>query len=152
MDYSAELRSIMRRLPDIYRAGDISAYLAHYAPDISANFSGSVMSSDEARKFITSLFEGGGKTLDFQIGDPQMQFSESGDAAIVRYPWRERFLYSDGHQTDTEYYETDVWYRRNGEWKIAHVHQSTVKEHPISGGRVSPFPTLVLTNFGCVIN
>ena len=125
-----DLRSIMRRLPDIYRAGDIAAYLTHYAHDISANFSGAIMNSDEARKFIASLFEGGGKTLHFQMGDPQMQFSENGDAAIVRYPWRERFRYSDGRQTDIEYYETDVWFRRNGEWKIAHVHQSTIKEHP----------------------
>lgn len=133
MGYAEELRGIMRRLPEIYRSGDVQGYLAHYAPDISAFYSGALMSSDEARKFLTSLFEGGGKTLDFQIGDPKMQFSESGDAAIVSYPWRERFQFNDGLQTDTEYFETDVWLRRNGEWKIANVHQSTVKEHPISG-------------------
>ena len=132
MTYAEELRGILRRLPEIYRAGDIPGYLAHYAPDISAYYSGTLMNSDEARKFIKSLFEGDGKTLDFQMGGPQIQFSESEDAAIVRYPWRERFLYGDGRVTDTEYYETDVWYRRDGAWKIAHVHQSTTKEHPIS--------------------
>lgn len=132
MNNSEELRNTLRRLPDIYRAGDISAYLAHYAPDISAYFSGILMSSEEARKFITSLFEGNGKTLDFQMGDPQVQFSESEEAAIVRYPWREHFRYGDGRETDTEYYETDVWFRRNGEWKIVNIHQCTVKEHSIS--------------------
>ena len=133
MANSEELRSIIRRLPDINNSGDIAAYLAHYAPDVTAYCVGSVMNTDEVRKFSTSLFEGGGKTLDFQIGNrDHLQFSESGDAAIVSYPWRERFHYTDGHQIDTEYYETDVWYRRSGEWKIAHVHLSITKEHLIS--------------------
>jgi ketosteroid isomerase-like protein len=131
MDYSEELRSIMWRLPEIYRAGDVQGYLAHYADDLSANYSGVVANSDEARKFIISLFEGDGKTLKFEMGDPKIQFGESTDAAVVSYPWREHFQHPDGHQTDTEYYETDVWLRRNGEWKIANVHQSTVKEHDL---------------------
>ena len=131
MDYSEELRGIMRRLPEIYRSGDVQGYLAHYAPDMSAFYSGTLLGSEGARKFLTSLFAGGGKTLDFQMGDLKMQFSEGGDAAIVSYPWRERFLFEDGHETDTDYYETDVWLRRNGEWKIANVHQSTLREHPV---------------------
>ena len=132
MDYSEELRGIMRRLPEIYRAGDVQGYLAHYASDLSANYSGILADSEEARKFMISLFEGSGKTLKFEMGDPKIQFSESTDAAVISYPWREHFLYGDGRQTDIEYYETDFWLRRNGEWKIANVHQSTVKEHPIS--------------------
>ena len=131
MDYSSELRDILRRLPDLYRSGDISGYLTHYASDMSANYSGILMSSEEACKFITSLFEGGGESLDFQMGDPQFMFSESTDAALVRYPWRERFRSNVGLETDIEYYETDFWLRRNGDWKIVQVHQSTTKEHPI---------------------
>lgn len=131
MTNANELRNIMLRLPEIYRQGDIDGYLSHYASDITANFSGTLLNFDEARAFLKSLFAGNGKTLSFEIGEPQIQFSENEEAAIVRYPWRERFLFGDGRETDTEYYETDVWYRRNGEWKIAHVHQSTTKEHPI---------------------
>ncbi len=92
------------------------------------------MNYGEVCKFIASLFEDGGKSLEFQIGDhDRIQFSESGDAAVVSYSWRERFRYADGHETDTEYYETDVWCWRIGEWKIAHIHLSTIKEHPIPG-------------------
>jgi ketosteroid isomerase-like protein len=132
MDKTEELRSILRKLPDVYRSGDIEGYLANYAPDLSANYSGLVMNSDEARKFLRSLFEGNGKTLHFQVGEFHMQFNESNDAAVISYPWREKFLFGDGRQTDTEYYETDVWFWRSGEWKIANVHQSTTKEHNIS--------------------
>lgn len=132
MTNADDLRNIMRRLPEIYKEGDIAGYLSHYAPDITANYSGALVNSNEARAFLKSLFAGNGKTLSFQMGEPQIQFSENEEAAIVRYPWREHFQYDDGRETDIEYYETDVWYRRNGEWKIAHVHQSTTKEHPIT--------------------
>ena len=134
MDYSAELRRIIDCLPDIYKAGNIAGYLAHYACDISVCFDGSVMNSDKVRSFITSLFASGGKSLDFQIGGrDRIQFSESGDAAFINYPWRERFRHADGHMTDTEYRETDVWYRRNGEWRIAHIHLSTIEERLLPG-------------------
>lgn len=133
MDKADELRGILRRLLDIYRSGNVEGYLFYYAPDLSANYSGVFMRSDEARKFLRSLFKGNGKTLEFIVGEFQMQFSENNDAAVISYPWREKFQFGDGRITDTEYYETDVWFCRNGEWKIANVHQSTMKEHSFSG-------------------
>lgn len=90
------------------------------------------MNYDDARKFLRSLFEGNGKSLEFHVGEFQMQFSESDDAAVISYPWREKFQFGDGRITDTEYYETDVWFRRMGKWRITNVHQSTIKEHDIS--------------------
>jgi ketosteroid isomerase-like protein len=132
MDYAEELRSIMRRLPEIYRSGDIESYLNHYAPDISAFHSGTLRGPDETHKLLKSLFEGDGKIIKFEMGDPRIQFSENSEAAIVSYRWREHFHFKDGRETDTEYYQTDFWLRRNGKWQIANVHESTVKEHPIS--------------------
>ena len=43
------------RIPEIYRAGDVQGYLAHYASDLSANYSGILAGSEEARKFMMSL-------------------------------------------------------------------------------------------------
>jgi ketosteroid isomerase-like protein len=132
MDYAEELQAIIRKLPAIYRSGDIDSYLEHYAPDISAYYSGTAMTAIEAHQFIKSLFEGGGKTVKFEMTSPLVQFDESTEAAIVSYRWREHFRFNDGHETDTEYYESDVWYRRDGKWKIVNVHQSTIKEYPVS--------------------
>ena len=54
------------------------------------------MKSQEAQKFLRSLFEGDGKTLDFKVGPFEMQFNESNDAAVISYPWREKFRFGDG--------------------------------------------------------
>lgn len=134
MDSSEELRRIVQRLGDIYKAGDFAGYLAHYAPDISVFFAGTVMTSSEVRQFIAAIFESGGRVIDFQIGSrDDIQFSESGDAAIVSFPWRERFRFADGRETDTAYHQSEVWFRRAGEWKIAHIHLSMTNEHPAAG-------------------
>jgi uncharacterized protein (TIGR02246 family) len=132
MDYAEELRAIMHKLPAIYRSGDIESYLDYYAPDVTAFHSGTVRGPDETRKFLRSLFEGEGKIIKFEMNVPTIQYSEGKDAAIVSYPWREHFHFKDGRETDTEYYQTDVWLRRNEKWQIANVHESTVKVNPVS--------------------
>ena len=133
MDPREELRQAIRRKDDAYRVGDIAGYLKAYAPDITVFFAGALMTFDDMRQLIAAQFEGGGKTLDFQIADPDsIQFSQDSGAATVNYPWRERFHYGDGRETDTEYHETNVWYRRNSEWRIVHIHLSTIAERLVS--------------------
>ena len=132
MDTREELRQAIRRKDDAYRAGDIPGYLNAYAPDISVYFAGSLITFEEIRRLIDEQFAGGGKILDYQIADPdRILFNADGDAATVSYPWRERFRYGDGRVTDTEYYETNVWYRRDSKWRMVHLHLSTVAEHAV---------------------
>ena len=130
MTKADELRATLRRLPEIYELGDIEGYLEHYAPDMTSYFEGAVSNHDEACSFIRSAFDGGGKTLEFQTGDrSQVMFSASEDAATFCYPWREKFRFVDGRVTDTDYYQSEVWFRRDGKWKIVHVHLTVVKEN-----------------------
>ncbi len=133
MDTREELRQAIRRKDDAYRAGDIRGYLNAYATDITVFFARALMNFDEMRQLIADQFAGGGKTLEFQIADPDhIQFSQNGDAATVCYPWRERFRYGDGRETDTEYHETNVWFHQNGEWRLVHIHLSTIAERKLS--------------------
>lgn len=128
-----QLRTTLRRLPEIYGSGDVEGYLAHYAPNITSCFEGVVSGYDEACGFIRSLFDGGGRTLAFRTGDrSQVLFSADEDAATLCYPWRETFRFADGRVTDTEYQQTEVWFWREGAWKIVHVHLTVIREHPIS--------------------
>lgn len=53
MDYADEPRAIMRRLPEIYRFGDIEGYLDHYAEDISAFHSAIVRGPNRQQKTST---------------------------------------------------------------------------------------------------
>lgn len=81
------------------------------------------------RVYLKSIFAGGGKVLDLQMPRPSVRFSKSGDAATLNLAWREKFHYPDGHETEAEYHETDVWFRRDGQWKLVNLHLSTISEH-----------------------
>jgi len=52
----------------------------------------------------------------------EIAVSESGDAATTSFQWRTRIRNSEGIVFDRVHYETDVWYRRNGTWKIICMH------------------------------
>lgn len=129
MDGISSLREVLQTLPDIYRTGDIERYLDFYATDMTSYFDGKVSNADESKDFIRSLFANGGRTLEFTTGDrSQVIFSESGDAATLCYPWREKFQFGDGSISAIECYQTEVWHCKSGRWKIVHVHLSLLSE------------------------
>lgn len=131
MDSSEELSQAIRRKNTAYGAGAIAGYLATYADDATI-FDRVPMTLDDLRRLMASQFADG-KTLEYEVADNEpIRFTESGDAAIVSYRLREKFRYGDGRITDTEYYETNVWQRRNGQWQMVHTHLSVVKEHPVA--------------------
>ena len=132
MEKADLLRQVLSDLPDIYASGDIDAYLGYYATDMTSYYEGVVSNYDEACDFIRALFNNGGKTLEFTVGDrSHVVFSEDGNAATLCYPWREQFRFPDGRTTDTEYYQTEVWFWRGSQWKMVHVHLSIVKEQTV---------------------
>src|SRR5262245_33813559 len=131
MDHEAELRRIMRRKNEAYGAGDLAGYLSAYAPDAIV-FERSPISVDEMRRAMAAIFGAGGELLAYSTDDPdRMLFSQSGDAVTFSYSWREKVRHPDGHVTDTTYHETNVWFRRGGEWKMVLVHITPTQEHPV---------------------
>lgn len=51
-----------------------------------------------------------------------LALSETGDAATTSFRWKTRIRNSEGAMFDRVNYETDVWYQRNGVWKIICMH------------------------------
>jgi len=57
--------------------------------------------------------------------------SESGDAATTSFEWRTRIRNSGGIVFDRVNYETDVWYRRNGIWKVICMHLTNLTSNQV---------------------
>ncbi len=58
------------------------------------------------------------------LSDLHIRFSPSGDTAIASYVLHLQTQNADKSVTDENDQETDVWFKRAGNWKIAHVHYS----------------------------
>jgi hypothetical protein len=52
----------------------------------------------------------------------EIAISESGDAATTGFQWKTRIRNPEGMVFDRVHYETDVWFRRNGTWRIISMH------------------------------
>jgi ketosteroid isomerase-like protein len=55
-----------------------------------------------------------------------VRIDPSGDTAVASYPLRVETRSAKGVVSDENFQETDFWFKRNGEWKVVHLHDSPV--------------------------
>jgi Domain of unknown function (DUF4440) len=80
------------------------------------------MTIDQLRRRLPLLAAGSEAiTVEFPPID-DIVISESGDAATTSFQWKTRIRNLEGVLFDRVHYETDVWYRRNGIWKVICMH------------------------------
>jgi len=88
--------------------------------------------SELRRAYVESLDAGGGAvTIELPPVD-DIAISVDGDAVTTIYTWRSRTISAEGALTDRVSFETDVWYRRNGIWKIVRMHLTHLSVTPVS--------------------
>ena len=85
------------------------------------------------RQAVIAEFEAGGGPLTIDLPSAEdIAISSAGDAATTAFDWRARIRSADGIVSDRSYYETDVWYRRNGIWKIICMHLARLSLSPVA--------------------
>jgi ketosteroid isomerase-like protein len=90
------------------------------------------MTVDQMRRRLPLLAAGSEAiTVEFPPVD-DMVISESGDAATTNFQWKTRIRNVEGALLDRVHYETDVWYRRNGIWKIICMHLTNLTSDQVS--------------------
>lgn len=119
-----ELVRLEQGFNDAYGANDLAKYFAYYADDLVAIFPEGRTSLAAYRKDWTA-FIGAGNRLEFaRLSDLVIRVAPAADAAVASYQLAVRTRLANGKVTDERFFETDVWLRRNGEWRVAHVHYS----------------------------
>jgi hypothetical protein len=89
------------------------------------------MTLDQMRRRLPLLAAGSEAiTVEFPPID-DMVIGESGDAATTGFQWKTRIRSSEGVIYDRVNYETDVWYRRNGTWKVIRMHLTNLASHRV---------------------
>jgi ketosteroid isomerase-like protein len=109
------------------------AYLSYYWDNaLLFAVDGQMTLADLRREFVALLAAGGGP-LSIELPPiDDIVISSGGDAATTSFEWRARARSADGTETDRSYYETDVWYRRNGTWKIIRMHLTRLSLSPVA--------------------
>ncbi len=107
-----------------YAANDLPTYFTFYADDLRALFPDGPTTLPAYRTDWTSFIKGGGAIESFKDSDMHIQVSPGGDAAVASYLAKVTTRTPGKGVSDTSYSETDVWFRRDGSWKIVEIHYS----------------------------
>jgi ketosteroid isomerase-like protein len=112
-----------------YERNELDEYFSYYADDATMWFESGRVSLADYRKDWYGLIKGGGGVEKNTLSDMRVQMSPSGDAATATYAVDVVTRQADGKKTREKAWETDVWYKRDGKWKLVHVHYNS-KEAP----------------------
>jgi uncharacterized protein (TIGR02246 family) len=118
-----EIVALEDAMNNAYAANDLPKYFGFYAEDVSAIFYNERTTLPAYRTMWTAAV----RTDPIEAvstHDMQVRVSAAADVAIASYRIDVRTAHAKGPATDEHAFETDIWERRDGAWKVVHVQYS----------------------------
>ena len=109
-----------------YAANDLPFYFAYYSPDFTQWLPEGRTDLPQYEEMWTAFIKSGGDVESVQLSDMHVQIDPSADTAVASYLLRVKTRSAQGVVSDENFQESDVWFKRNGEWKLVHLHDSPV--------------------------
>jgi len=119
-----EIHDLEVKINASYAANDLPAYFAAYAPDFTQWLPEGRTDLAAYKKEWTEYIAVGNKVQSAEFSDLHIQVSPSQDAAVASYLLHVKTKLVDGKITEEDNQETDVFFKRDGVWKIVELHYS----------------------------
>jgi len=119
-----EVRDVEQRANAAYEANDLPNYFSFYASDFSQFLPEGRTDLENYKKQWTAYIGEGNRVEKVEISDLHIQVSPNQDTAVASYILRVRTKLKDGKVTEEDNQESDVLFKRNGEWKVVFLHYS----------------------------
>ena len=123
---NADLHAAIKAFDHAYATNDVETYFSFYADDATVYFGDSRVEIAAYREMWTGLMEAGGGVELNEMSDLQVQVMPSGDVAIATSFINNRTRSPDGTAATSKAFETDVWQKIDGNWKIVSLHYSEI--------------------------
>jgi ketosteroid isomerase-like protein len=123
-----QIRDAEKAVNDAYAANDLPTYFSFYAPDLRALYPEGPTTLPEYIKSWTATINGGARITSFIYKDMVVQVGPSGDAAVASYLATAQQRNADKTVTTENFNETDVWFKRDGAWKIVEIQYSELPD------------------------
>ena len=126
---NADLHAAIKAFDHAYANNDVEKYFSFYADDATVYF-GDAARVDMAayHEMWTALMPAGGGVEMNEASDIQVQVMPSGDVAVATSFIDNRTRSPDGTTSTSRAFETDVWQKIDGKWKIISLHYSGITE------------------------
>src|SRR5215469_13180537 len=119
-----EIVDLENTMNAIYAANDLAKYFEYYAPDFTQWLPEGRTDLAQYKKEWTAFIGSGGRIESAQPVDMHIQISPSGDSVVASYLLQVKTRSPKGQVSDEDFQESDVWFKRDGVWKVVHLHYS----------------------------
>jgi len=119
-----EVREFEQRANAAYEANDLPKYFSFYATDFSQFLPEGRSNLAAYKKQWTEYVGEGNRVQKVDLSDMHIQIGPNKDTAVASYVLRVRTKLKDGKITDEDNQESDVLFKRNGEWRVVFLHYS----------------------------
>ena len=123
-----EILDLEQKMNACYAANDLPAYFAYYSPDFTQWLPEGRTDLPQYEKMWTGYIKSGGGVESVQYSDMHIQIGPSGDTAVASYLLHVKTHSSKGVVTEEDNQESDVWFKRDGQWKVVNLHYSPARK------------------------
>lgn len=123
---NADLYAAIKAFDDAYANNDVETYFGFYADDATVYFYGARQDMAAYHEEWTAMMAAGGGVEKNDMSDLQVQVLPCGDVAIATSFIDNRTRAPDGSISTAKAFETDVWQKIDGKWKIISLHYSEI--------------------------
>ena len=122
----AEVRNAVKTFNGDYGSNKVEAYFSHFADDVDLYWFGARQEKSAYHDEWTELVEAGGAVEKNALSDIQVRVLPGGNAAVATYFIDYRLREPDGNVSESKAFETDVWQKIDGAWKVVSVHYTEI--------------------------
>lgn len=122
----AEVYTAVEAFNAAYATNDIDGYFGHYAEGATVYFYGARQDMSAYHKEWSAMMDAGGGVEMNEMSDVVIQMMPGDEVAIVTSFIDNRTRSSEGEVSTVRAFETDVWQKIDGEWKIVSLHYTEI--------------------------
>ena len=118
----AEVRAASEAFNTAYSTNNAEEYFSFYTDDAVLFFFGKRQVVAEYNESWSASIAAGGGVIKNDLSDMQLQMLPGGKAAVASYFVDNQSRSPDGDVSSATAYESEVWEKIDGEWKIVNLH------------------------------
>ena len=122
----AELRKVVIAFNEAYADNDVERYFSYFAEDADMYWSGARQTTAAYREDWVATVEAGGAVEKNGVSDLVIRMLPGNEAAIVSFFIDYRMHTPDGEVVEEQAFETEVWEKINGAWKLVGLHNNVI--------------------------
>ena len=117
-----EVRNLEQQMNDAYARNDLQAYFNYYAPDFTQWLPEGRSDLDRYKREWQAFVSSGNSVQAAEVRELVMRVAPAEDAVVASYILYVKTKAADGKISEEENQETDVWFKRDGAWKVVALH------------------------------